>query len=328
MMQNIPKEKVLEIVKQGPTIPNKIAKTLGADTIIIGAVLSTLASSGEIKVSKIKIGGTPLYYVPDQEVRLEEFIDHLGEKDRKTFQLLKEKKILQDSLQDPLIRVSLKSIPDFAKPFEAVINGKKELFYRFFLIAKDEAGSYVKTEKPVDIKDIIAEHLEKSADNLSEKHEVVHIEKHADKISDVKSKEIIKETEDEKLRLEEPVQEEKKEESEKTEEKTSKSKIIREDFFEMIKTFIHNKNLDIINKEKIKKSEYSLVLKNHDENEYIFCKAKDKKTISDGDLATAFVFAQNKKMPCLFITTGKLTKKADSMMHKEFSGMRFEQITI
>jgi hypothetical protein len=104
MLQNIPKEKVLEIVKQGPTYPAKIAKQLGSggDTMLIGAILSTLISTGEVKVSSLKIGGTPLYYTPDQESKLEDFLDYLNEKDKRTFDLLKEQKILQDSEQDPL----------------------------------------------------------------------------------------------------------------------------------------------------------------------------------------------------------------------------------
>jgi hypothetical protein len=45
-------------------------------------------------------------------------------------------------------------------------------------------------------------------------------------------------------------------------------------------------------------------------------------------LAPALIFAQNKKMPCLFISTGDLTKKAESMITKEFGGMTFEKIVL
>jgi hypothetical protein len=86
--------------------------------------------------------------------------------------------------------------------------------------------------------------------------------------------------------------------------------------------------LDVISKEKVKKTEYDLVLKNHENNEYIYCKAKDKPTINEGDLAPALIFAQNKKMPCLFLSTGELTKTAGILITREFSGLKFEKINI
>ena len=92
------------------------------------------------------------------------------------------------------------------------------------------------------------------------------------------------------------------------------------------KEHILKKKLDIISKEKVKKSEYTFVLKNHDNNDYIYCVAKDKKTVNEGDLASAYVFAQNKKMPCLYLTTGKLSKKTEGIVHKEFQGLMIEYL--
>ena len=89
-----------------------------------------------------------------------------------------------------------------------------------------------------------------------------------------------------------------------------------------------SKNLDIISKEKIKKTEYDLILKNHEKGEYIYCKAKDKSSINEGDLAPALIFAQNKKMPCLFISTGDLSKSAELTLVREFKGMTFEKIIV
>jgi hypothetical protein len=299
MFQNIPKDKVLEVVKQGPTYPSKIVKIVGGDTMIVGAVLSTLISTGDVKVSTLKIGGTPLYYVPGQESKLEEFMDHLNEKDHKTANILKEAKILKDSDQDPLIRVSLRTIKDFAKSFEIENNGVKELFWRYYLVLKDEAILLAKN--------ILKETIVSSPVAIVETINPVKVE-----VSTV-----IETEQDSK-----PVRH-RKEAAEKV---VSSDDISKIDFFEIVKKHILSKNLDIISKEKIKKSEYDFVLKNHDNNEYIYCKSKDKKSINDGDLASAFVFAQSKKMPCLFITTGHLTKKAEHMMTKEFNGLQLEQI--
>jgi len=306
MFQNIPKDKVLDVVKLGPTIPIKVAKAVGGDTMIIGAILSTLISTGDVRVSTLKIGGSPLYYIPEHEVKLEDFINYLNEKDQKTFHILKDSKVLIDSEQDPLIRVSLRTIKDFAKSFEVESvdsSGKKILFWRYYLVPRDEAIGIAKNmmkKAPV-----VEPEKKKEADVIIEKaseHEeenTGHVKKH------IAPKEHAVD-----------------------EESNSSKTDLKVDFFELVKKHIVSKNLDIISKEKIKKSEYDFILKNHDTNEYIYCKTKDKKSINEGDLASAFVFAQSKKMPCIFITTGSLTKKAESMIHKEFSGMTIEKITL
>ncbi|MGV8086531.1 MAG: hypothetical protein ACP5N1_02785 [Candidatus Woesearchaeota archaeon] len=313
MLQNIPKEKILEIVKLGPTFPSKIAKQLGngADSMLVGAILSTLISTGEVKVSSVKIGGTPLYYSPEQESKLEEFINYLNDKDKATFRLLKEKKVLQDSTQDPLIRFSLRTIKDFAKSFEIEHNNTKIVFWRFYNISYEDAKDLAKSIITAQIR------LE----------EEIKQEKQAETIIN-RPQEIILEHTTEHLKEEIKNKEQATKEIEK-EHKIVKQKKDKEeqDFFEKIKTYITSKNLDIVSREKVKKTEYNLILKNHDNNEYIYCKAKDKKTISEGDLAPALIFAQNKKMTCLFIATGDLSKKAETMIHKDFSAMKFEKIT-
>ena len=57
-----------------------------------------------------------------------------------------------------------------------------------------------------------------------------------------------------------------------------------------------------------------------------FCKAKNKKKCNDGDLSSAYLKGQAKKMPVLFITTGEVTKKAENMLENEFKGMILKQI--
>jgi hypothetical protein len=385
MLQNIPKEKVLEIVKQGPTYPAKIAKQLGSggDTMLIGAILSTLISTGEVKVSSLKIGGTPLYYTPDQESKLEDFLDYLNEKDKRTFDLLKEQKILQDSEQDPLTRVSLRGIKDFAKSIEIDVQGQKILFWRFYSVTKDGSISLAKKNvvvaKPVEVtKSVEAEKLvEKPVEKYTaeeimhkqdhkptlvidpkplivDKHAEQHLEKHIDtnqQVLETVNKDIPTEKIHEHHEKNEHQEHQKKTEIESTEKhsppKKHTTKVSTEsqdteskapkpekaskpgyDFFSLILNHVAAKKLDVISKEKIKKTEYGLILKNHSTNEYIYCKAKDKSSISEGDLAPALIFAQNKKMPCLFISTGDLTKKAESMITKEFGGMTFEKIVL
>lgn len=304
MLQNIPKEKVLDVLKQGPSIPAKIVKIVGGDTMLIGAILSTLISTGEVKYSSLKIGGSPLYFLPEHEQKLEDFINYLSDKDQKTVSLLREKKVLKESSQDPLIRVSLKNIKDFAKQFKL----NDEIFYRYFMVSLEEAETIAKqiieqeNKEPSAIKEI------KESISAQIKESVVNditIEKTEQTNTQVKKQAIT---------------------SNKSEETEIKNKKEKSDFLERIISKIHSLGLDIINKEKIKKTEYVFVLKNHDNNEYIYCVAKEKKSINEGDLSTALVFSHQKKMPCIFITTGKPTKKVISMLEKEFKEIKVEYI--
>lgn len=321
MLQNIPKEKILEVVRQGPTIPARIVKIVGGDTMLIGAILSTLISSGDISYTSLKIGGSPLYYMKDQEARLEEYMNYLNEKDRKTVGILKESKILLFNDQDSLVRVSLQAVKDFAKQFE--LDGN--MFYRYFLVTKNQAIVLAKELlKSKAVQEEIAPEKQTLKETVEEKPQKPrhithkHSQKEEKKEDDVQEK-IIEIDKAESVKEEKhPVTEGEREEKEEKEPK--------KDFFEIIRDFLHKKNLDIISKEKIKRSEYNLVLKNHDTNEYIYCVAKDKKTANEGDLATAYVFAQNKKMPCIFLMTGTLSKKAEGMLHSHFKELRIEKI--
>ena len=51
-----------------------------------------------------------------------------------------------------------------------------------------------------------------------------------------------------------------------------------------------------------------------------FVKCKDKKNISDADLSLAFGEGQQKKLPVLFLTGGKLSKKAEKYIEDNLKG--------
>lgn len=310
MLQNIPKEKIIEVLQQGPTVPSKIVKVVGGDTMLIGAMLSSLISTGEVKYSSLKIGGSPVYYLPEQEEKLEEFIGYLKDKDQKTARLLKEEKVIQDSKQEPLIRFSLKTIKDFAKPFEL----KGELFYRYFLVNREDAeilANNILNKQEKNTQKIMVD----SKSTLTAKEITL---KHAPTSEPLEGTSLESESNLSESVVVDPVHAEKKVHEKKEE--------FKKDFFETIKAHIYGLGLDIVGKEKIKKTEYVLILKNHDSNEYHYCVAKDKKTINEGDLSTAFVFAHQKRMPCIFLMTGRLTKKAELMSQKEFKDMKIEKL--
>src|SRR3989344_2376434 len=149
------RESVLEIVKfKGPLLPVQIAKDIGTNIMFAGALLSELVSNGKIRITNVKVGGSPLYYTDNQIEKLQDLIKHLNEKDRQTALLLKEKKILRDNECTPLQRVSLREIKDFAKPLQAKENEQVELFWKWYLVSDEEAKGLIeeimKEYKPVE----------------------------------------------------------------------------------------------------------------------------------------------------------------------------------
>ncbi len=150
------KEKIISILRRkGPGLPVHIAREIESSTLFTSAFLSELASERRIKISNMKVGNSPLYYLPGQEQLLEKFSHYLKSKEKEVFTLLKEKKIIKDSEQDPAIRVALREIKDFAVPFKK----NEEIFWRYFTIPitefkiaeKPKKIEREKTEKTLDI---------------------------------------------------------------------------------------------------------------------------------------------------------------------------------
>ena len=134
------KRKILGILRfRGPSLPVHIAKQTGLDMLFSSALLSELATEKEIKISDLKVGGSPLYFLRGQEARLEEFSKFLPSKEKEAFILLKKKTILDDKKQNPAIRVALRNIKDFAFPIILDIGKEKELFWRLYSLPEEEA---------------------------------------------------------------------------------------------------------------------------------------------------------------------------------------------
>ncbi|RJQ17347.1 hypothetical protein C4573_04820 [Candidatus Woesearchaeota archaeon] len=341
MLKNIPKEDVLKVVRQiGPTIPNKIVKQLGGDTFLIGAILSDLANSKLVKITNVKLGGSPFYYAEGQESKLQELYPHLNSKDKETYDLLKKEKVLKDTEQSPLIRVSLRQIKDFAKPVEVTIREKQELFWKFYLVSSDEVKDILKKQylqKPeakIEKKEATKQEPDKIIQRVDDRKEE-KIEKTAEEKSEEKKPKIEEkkrsvekaEIKEEQVKIEQKKKIEQKEVQEVIYEvKKAKKESPKEEkgsFTEKLQQYFGKKNIEIAEKTVAKKGEIDFILKVPSAVGFVqyYCKAKDKKKCNEGDLATAFVQGQNKKLPVLFLTTGEISKKAKEMLEQEFKGM-------
>ncbi len=317
-------EAVLRLIKmKGPLIPIQITKEISGNTMFAGAILSQLVDEKKAFLTSVKVGGSPVYYIGGQEPRLVEFYKYLNEKDRKTFDILKQKKVIRDSEQNPLIRFSLRTIKDFARPLEVQVGNSTEIFWKWYLVSDSEAETLIKDE----LKDLISEKVVPVQKEMS-KEEIKN------EIREVRKEEIKKETprREEAKKITEFADETQAEQSSAGPRKSSafsrekeeikkKIRVTEDDFLEKAKKFFKNKEIEIIDFKILRKnSEIEFILKvpsTVGSFEY-YCRAKNKKNLSDSDLSSAYVQGQLKKMPVILITTGELTKKAKELLSKDF----------
>ena len=152
------REKILEFIKvKGPVLPVQISKEIGSNILMASAHLAELTATNKLKISTIKVGGSPLYYLLGQEAMLQKYTSNMNDKEKKAFDLLMQNKILRDSEQEPVIRVVLREIKDFAVPLSVTYKDNKEIFWKWYLISNEEAEIIIKEkldfmEKPLEKK--------------------------------------------------------------------------------------------------------------------------------------------------------------------------------
>lgn len=136
-------EKILQFLRfSGPTLPAKAAKHIQTDTLLASAHLADLVSQRKVKVSNLKVGGSPLYYLPGQEERLLVFAaGNLNPKDMDVLDLLQKKRLLRENDLDLLPKVALRSLKDFAIPLQVTVQGKAELFWKWHQLSDEETQS-------------------------------------------------------------------------------------------------------------------------------------------------------------------------------------------
>lgn len=282
------REKILQFIREkGPIIPVEITKHINSNILMASAHLSELSSNGKVKVSNVKVGGSPLYYLPGQEAQLQKFSNNLHEKEKKSYDLLFQKKVLRDNELEPVIRVALRAIKDYAVPLQVNFKDSSEIFWKWYLLTNKEAEELIKSV-------------------IKEKEEPIE-------------KEIPKKIEETQKKIE-PLIEKKK--------LIKKEKIDKNIFLDKTSNYFSRNKINILSKEILRKTEVDFIIQVPSAvgNLEYYCKAKNKKTINDADLASAFAQGQLRKLPVLFITNGELTKRAKEMLQKDFKGMGVKQI--
>ncbi|PIN87423.1 hypothetical protein COV12_03945 [Candidatus Woesearchaeota archaeon CG10_big_fil_rev_8_21_14_0_10_32_24] len=138
----------------GPTIPSKVAKTIGSSILIASAHLSDLASREKIKISNLKMGSSPLYFLEGQEEQLFSFAkENLNPKDYDVLENLKNQLVLRENDLDLLSKVALRQLKDFAIPLQVRSPAGVEFFWKWHLLPAQDAssiiGNILRAEEPM-----------------------------------------------------------------------------------------------------------------------------------------------------------------------------------
>jgi hypothetical protein len=305
------KEKILKyLLEKGPELPVHIAKHMSMNSIFASAFLSEMAGEGMIKISDMKVGGSPVYYPPSKIALLENYINSLGGKEKEACLLLKEKKILEDSGQTPAIRVALRGLKDFAFPFKK----DNRAFWRYFLVSEEEVKTMLeepnKEEKSIEIPKIEATPEEKK---ILVKAEQI-IKKDEEKNEELEK--INQELEKKKRELEilEKEIESKKQDKTPKKEKISKKlkpikkeKPIDETFLNEVKAILDKKQISISAIESFDKKQVIAKIRIKDEEQLLV--AFNRKQIDDSDIIKISKKAQILNLPYYILLKGEASKK-------------------
>ena len=290
--------KIISFIRDnGPSLPVQIAKETGLSILFASAFLSELYGEKIINISNIRVGSSPLYFIPGQEPQLERFSQYIKGKEKEAYLLLKEKTILRDSELQPAIRVALREIKDFAVPFEK----NNEIFWRYFLIREPE-----KIE--IDIIEIA-----EPSEGIETKEEENTEEKKIDIGEEIFQKNISEE-ENDKPKKEEAKKEklQKKSKSETKIKKSSKTDKKDDNFFNVIKEFLSKKEIEIIDIKDFKNNEALLKVKKDGREELLF--AFNKKKIAEKEILSAHKKAAEENMPYSILSLGETTKKLNDLI--------------
>ncbi|HTZ41723.1 MAG TPA: hypothetical protein VMC07_00750 [Candidatus Omnitrophota bacterium] len=299
------KEKILYLIKtNGPSLPVHIAKYTGLSILFSSAFLSELIADKDLKISNLRIGSSPLYFIPGQESMLENYSNHLKNREKEAFLLLKEKKFLKDRELEPAIRVALREIKDFAVAFQR----DDEIFWRYFLVPETEFNQIssekevIKTNEPVEKEEIIVELP------VQKKEAILEIKKEGSEkefISSPKEKHARHEKSAGKIKK--PVQEKNK----------------HNNFFNKVKEFLNQKQVEILDISEIGISK--IVFKVRKDEEYLVI-AYNKKKISEQDIMNSYKKSQELGLPYEIIFLGEPLKRFENLIEAVKSLKNIEKI--
>lgn len=333
-------DKILAMARNSPLTPTMVSKAIGKDSLIASAMLAVLVEKGMLKISKVNVGSTPLYYDPAQSAQLQNYSSYLSEKDRRVYEVLKEKKVLRENSLDPLSRICVKNIKDFAKPLEVSFGETKEIFWKWYLLPDSEAEPIIRAmlsgqaqpPEPIPAPPVPApqplppEPIPEPPAPEPEPQPPVPVPE--------PEPEPIPEPEDKKSRPKKVKK--KKVETQKRIVDKIKEMIVpapkpikgADIFLDSLNKYFSKNRISIVKQmDQKRKSEFEFIVEIESSVGLLvyYCHAKNKKRVGEADLSNAFVQGQLIKLPVLFLTAGNLTKGAEKIS-KDFKGVIVRKI--
>ncbi len=221
--------------RNGPSLPVEIGKAVGYDSMLTKAVLVELIEKGIVKKSHRPVGGSLIYYLPEQANAMRERLARdLNIPERKVLDELRKRGQVLASELSPHERAFLNRLRDF-------------------IIVKKQGNDFMIT------------HYAYTPPVVPKKQ----------------------------FLFQQPVRKVMDFESKVTE------------FLNLIGKITYSRKI-----KSGKEYEYEVSTKQPFKQEF-FVKAKNKKTINENDLSIVYTEALRRKKPALFITTGKLSRKAE-----------------
>ncbi len=268
------------VMEKGPLQPSQIATTVNTNILFASAILSELVDNKKIKITHVKRGGSPFYYVQGQEEKLMDLAKYLSGKTKEAYDLLSEKLVIRDSSAEPWQRVALRELKDFAVPVHVNYKGVQETFWKWYLTSNDEAKGL--------IKDLFS-------DKKIEPKKEAPIEKPV--IEEPKKEEVIQET----LVKKEPIE---------------NGEDLIGNYFSSNEMYVISQNVV----RKGREFNFVIDVPSRMGKLRYFVKYKNKKNITDKDLLDALDEGSEKGLPVLFLSQGELNKKAQKYMDENISG--------
>ncbi|MBI2564848.1 hypothetical protein HYV79_02555 [Candidatus Woesearchaeota archaeon] len=310
---------ILTLVKKSPVQPVQVAKALNTNSLMASAILSELSSKGKLKVSYLKVGSSPLYYDPENPSQLQNFVYALNEKEKRAYEVILQKKVIPDDSLDPLMKVCMRQLKDFAQPIEVIFQGNVVLFWKWYLLKDEDVESYARPYFSNKIEQNSILQLDKSLTKTldeTKKEESIKESQNKTNISLEEQKSIEEKSLDSVNKIEEN-QAYKKTITKKLVKKKNNS--IKDLFFKKINYYFSQKQIVILNSISSKRNkEYEFILQKFDglKEKHCYCKAVKKRKVQDIDVALAFANSKIKNISLIFLYQGELSKSAKVMLEK------------
>jgi hypothetical protein len=276
--------KVVEFLRiNGPSHPVQIGKVLGKDTMMTSAILSEVVSSGRVKMTERKVGNYSLFFLQGQEEKVYEMLkNNLSFIEKKLIERFESRSFIPHSELTTQDKFILPGMRDLLLPLKVKYGDSEVIICKYYNVPNEQIMPSI-TEMMIKA---APKEVKVSEEKPTERKESIFEKRAPDRVLP-------------------------KKEAPASGFQTRVESWLSENDIEILKTDVKRKDKEI---------EYTVKVKLPVEQEY-FVKCKEKNRISESDISLAYTEAMQKKMPTIFLTSGKVSKKILAIVEKKFGGL-------